>query len=78
MSTNSNSEPGPPGALDGLRPVLDGWMETLAQVLESMTDHARPLSGNRPGGLPLRQPAQRLKCCGGSNRSKARRIPSSG
>lgn len=51
MSTKSNSEPGPPGAIDGLRPVLDGWMETLAQVLESMTDQ-RPAVVWQPTGRP--------------------------
>jgi len=51
VSTKPNSEPGPPGGIDGLRPILDEWMGTVAQVLESMTDQ-RPTVRWQPAGRP--------------------------
>lgn len=56
MSVKATGEPGPMSAIDSVRQVLDEWMGTLAQVLESMTGHRpnavwQPASGPAaPGG----------------------------
>lgn len=53
MNPKTLAEPGAASALEGVRPVLDEWMGTLAQVLESMTDQRpvvqwQPVSGPAP------------------------------
>lgn len=51
MNPKTLAEPGAVSALEGVRPVLDEWMGTLAQVLESMTDQ-RPAVQWQPATGP--------------------------
>ncbi len=53
MSSAANGGPGGLSACESARQVLDKWMETLAQVLESMTDQRPSVQWQPAGPAPL-------------------------
>jgi len=53
MSSAANGETGGLSAFESARQILDKWMDTLAQVLESMTDQRPSVRWQPAGPAPL-------------------------